>query len=182
MRETDLRVLLSHPQDVGIEVAERGREQQRGAILLDHGGHRLLHVGRLRHLLLLDHDDAGHLLDRGGRLGLRLAVTVVVAWADIDDAYHEFVGGGRAARAETADRSQRAYHAEALQHLATIEPVDGISHFALLAKLEDREAKTKLVKQGASQDVLSRCGSQALELRAILAAEIAGRRSAVPTS
>jgi hypothetical protein len=55
-----------------VEVAERRQEQQGRAVLLDHRAHRLLHVGGLRHLLLLDHRDAWHLLEGGSRLGLRL--------------------------------------------------------------------------------------------------------------
>jgi len=89
--ETDPGIFLGHLEDVRIEVAERGREEERGAVLLDHRAHGLLHVRRLRHLLLLYHGHARHLLDRRGGLGLRLVVAVVVARADVDDAHHELV-------------------------------------------------------------------------------------------
>ncbi|NYH16919.1 hypothetical protein GGD41_004147 [Paraburkholderia bryophila] len=86
MRETHLRILRRHLQHVWVEVTERGREDQRGAVLFDHRFHGFLHGDGFRHVLFLDHLHIGHLLDHGGGLRLRLVVTVVAARADVDHA------------------------------------------------------------------------------------------------
>ena len=80
------------------EVAERGRKQERGDIEIDHGLHGLLDRVGFRDLLLLDHLDAGHLLQRGGAGGVGLVVAVVVARSDIDEADDGILGERGAAR------------------------------------------------------------------------------------
>ena len=94
MAELDVGIFLRHRQHVRIEIAERGREQQRGAVEVDHRLHRLLDVDRLRHVLLFDDGDAFHLLQRRGALGMGLVVAVVVLRPDIDEADGE-IGGER---------------------------------------------------------------------------------------
>ena len=87
--ELDLRILRRHAQHVRVEVAERGREQERGAVEVDHALHRFLDGDRLGHLLFLDDLHAGHLLQDGRALGMGLVVAVVVARADIDEAHDQ---------------------------------------------------------------------------------------------
>src|SRR5262249_4614431 len=89
--------------------------------------------------LLLDDRHAGHLLDRRCGLGLRLVVPVVVAWADVDHADHQLVGGVSAANAETPDGRERTGNAELLEHRATVDAMDRrVTHFALSwEKVED---------------------------------------------
>ena len=86
MTELDLRVLGRHAQHVRVEVAERGREQERGAVHVDHALHRFLDGDGLRHLLFLDDLHAGHLLQDSRALGMGLVVAVVVARPDVDEA------------------------------------------------------------------------------------------------
>jgi hypothetical protein len=86
MRETHLRIFGRHLQHMRIEVAKRGREDQRGAVLFDHRFHGLLHGDGFRHVLLFHHLHVGHFLDHGGGGCLRLVVTVVAARADVDHA------------------------------------------------------------------------------------------------
>ena len=61
----------------------------------------------LRDALLLDHLDAGHLLDRGGALGVRLVVAEIVARPDIDEADHRRTGGAGAAERQGSRRRRR---------------------------------------------------------------------------
>src|SRR6267142_1103739 len=144
--EADLGILLGHPEDVRIEVAERRREQERRAVLLDHRPHRLLHVGGVRDLLLLDHRDAGHLLEGGGRLGLRLVVAVVVAWADVDDAHDQLVGCERTAGGR--ERAERPRPREAQQELPTIELSHEVLHSGSLFEVSARRISKDQARQG----------------------------------
>ena len=96
MLERDLGIFHRRLEDVGIEIAERGREQEPGAVEIDHALHGLRDLDGLGDALLLDHLDAGHLLDRGGAFGMRLVVTEIVARTDIDEAHHRRRRGARA--------------------------------------------------------------------------------------
>ena len=62
MQEFDLGVLRGHLQDVRVEIAEAGREQQAGVIQLDHALHGLGDVIGLGDLFFLDDLHAGHFL------------------------------------------------------------------------------------------------------------------------
>src|SRR5262249_29443819 len=86
MLQARLGVFVCLAQHVGIEIAQRGWEQERRAVEIDHAVHGLLDRDRLRHLLFLDHLDVGELLERGGALRVRLVVAKIVAWPDIDEA------------------------------------------------------------------------------------------------
>jgi hypothetical protein len=96
--EAHLAVLVRELEHVRAEIAERGRKQERGAVEIDHRLHGLLDRVGLRDLLLLDHLDAGHLLERGGAGGVCLVVAVVVARADIDEAHDRVLRERRPAR------------------------------------------------------------------------------------
>jgi hypothetical protein len=85
MEEGDVGILFRFLEDVWIEIAERGREEQRRAVEIDHALHGLLDVDRLGHPLFLDDLDP-HRLDRGGAGGMRLVVAVVVLCSDVDEA------------------------------------------------------------------------------------------------
>ena len=98
MLEAQLRILRRLLEHVRIVVAERGREEQRRAVEIDHRFHGLLHGVGLGDFLFLDHLDAGHLLERGGAGGVRLVVAIVVARADIDEADGGVGGHCRAQR------------------------------------------------------------------------------------
>src|SRR4029077_11788187 len=84
-------------------------------------------VGGLRHLLLLDHRDAGHLLEGGGGLGLRLVVAVVVARTHVDDTHHQLVRSERAAGGR--ERAERSGSREAQQEFPAIELSHALLHF-----------------------------------------------------
>jgi hypothetical protein len=56
--EGDVRILLGEIDDERIVVAERGREDQVGAIEIDHRLHRLGDSVGLGDVLFLDHSDA----------------------------------------------------------------------------------------------------------------------------
>ncbi len=93
MGEAHVGVLARHRQHVRVEVAERGREQQRGAVLRDHALHGLLHGVGLGHVLFLDHLDASHLLHHGHGFSVRLVVAEVVLRTDVDEAErHRLLG------------------------------------------------------------------------------------------
>ena len=104
MLEARLGKFVGELDHVRAEVAERGREQERGAVEIDHQLHGLLDRVGFRDLLLLDHLDAGHLLQRRGAGGVRLVVAVVVARADIDEADDGILGEGGANRQRRGKR------------------------------------------------------------------------------
>ena len=113
VEEHDVRILLGHLEDVRIEVAERGREDELRPVGVDHADHRLLDVDVLRYLLLLVDLDAGDLLDRGGAFGVGLVVAVVVLRADVDEAHGDGLAGVAAlAAAGDADQTGRQRHGE----------------------------------------------------------------------
>ena len=85
MKERDVRILFRFLENVRIEIAERGRKEQRRAVEVDHALHGLLDVDGLRDPLFLDDLDP-HRLDRGGAGGVRLVVAVVVLRTDVDKA------------------------------------------------------------------------------------------------
>jgi hypothetical protein len=67
-----------------------------------------LHGGGLGHVLFFHHLDAGHLLELGGGLGLRLVVAKVVARADVDHAHGQrFCAKASGLAAEGAARQAR---------------------------------------------------------------------------
>ena len=86
MFEAKFRKLLRHLDHVRVVVSERGREQQRRAVEIDHRLDGLFDRVGFRHFLFLDDLEAGHLLQRRGALGVSLVVAVVVARTDIDEA------------------------------------------------------------------------------------------------
>ena len=122
MAELHLRVLGGHAQHVGVEIAEAGRENQRGAVELDHALHGALDIGGLGDLLLLDELDVLHLLQHGGGFGMRLVVAVVVLRADIDEADR---GGRRGGGAEAAEGKGGRREGGPLQQAAAGEVVAG---------------------------------------------------------
>ncbi len=87
--EAHIRILGREFEDMGVEVAERRREQERRAVEVDHRLHRLLDVERLGHVLFLDDRHARHRLHGGGAFGMGLVVAEVVAGADVDEAHGE---------------------------------------------------------------------------------------------
>ena len=98
MKEGHILVLLRHLQDVRVEVTERSRENQLGAIEIDHALHGLLDGDGLRDHLLLANLDPRHFGQRGGALGVCLVVTVVGLGADVDETDRQRIGrsgGGR---------------------------------------------------------------------------------------
>jgi hypothetical protein len=101
MAELDVGNLPAFLQHVRVEVAERRREHEGGAVEVDHALHRFLDGDRLGHLLLFHDLHARHLLQDRSRLGVRLVVAVVVARADIDEADHQrLLRVGRACQSE----------------------------------------------------------------------------------
>ena len=86
MFEAQFRKLLRHLDHVRIVVTERGREEQRGAVEIDHRLDRLFDGVGFRHFLFLNDLEAGHFLQRRGALGMSLVVAIVVARTDIDEA------------------------------------------------------------------------------------------------
>ena len=106
MLEAQFRKLVRHLEDVRVVVAERGREQQRRAVEIDHELDGLFDRVGLRDFLFLDHLEAGDLLQRRRTLRMRLVVAVVVARPDIDEA-DRGVGGQRRASAEGGPQRQR---------------------------------------------------------------------------
>jgi hypothetical protein len=118
--ELNVLVLGGHAQHVRVEIAVAGREQQRGAIQLDHAFHGLLHVVRLGNLLLLDDLHAGHLLQHGGGFGVGLVVAVIVLRADIDEANNQILRGLRGTGQEAgAQRQSGCAEADSGQQVAT---------------------------------------------------------------
>ena len=105
MLEPGLGIFVGELEHVRAEIAEGGRKQQRGAVEVDHRLHGLLDRVGFRDLLLLDHLDAGHLLQRGGAGGVRLVVAVVVARADIDEADDGILGERGASRQRRCQRA-----------------------------------------------------------------------------
>ena len=98
MTKLDIGIFLRRLDHEGVEIAERGREQQLGPVELDHGFHGLGDGRGLGDVLLLDHRDAGDRLQclRADRMGLVPAE--IIARPDIDDADGEAVGGAGAER------------------------------------------------------------------------------------
>jgi hypothetical protein len=123
--EAQLGKLRSHLEDMGVVVAEGGREEQRRAVEIDHRLDRLLDRVGLGHLLLLDHLDAAELLQRRGALGMGLVVAIVVARADVDESDRGILGRGRT-RGGGGSQSKRC---AALEEVAT---GDGVEWHAML--------------------------------------------------
>ena len=99
--ELHVRIFLGEVDDEGRVIAERGREDQARAVEVDHQFHRLRDRVGLGHVLLLDHLDARHFLQRLDRDRVRLVPAEIVARADVDDADREVLGGeGAPERAE----------------------------------------------------------------------------------
>ena len=107
MLEAQLRIFGGHLDHVRVVVAERGREQQRRAVEIDHRLHGLLDRVGLRHLLLFDDLDARQLLQRRRALRMRLVVAVVVARTDIDEADRGVGGESRPQRPRLRRASMR---------------------------------------------------------------------------
>jgi hypothetical protein len=113
VQEGDVLVLAGLLEDVGIEVPERGREQQGRPVEVDHALHRLLDGHGLRDHLLLADLDAGELGQRRRALGVRLVVAVVGLRPHVDEADGERPGGRRptiavAAADDGEDEDERA--------------------------------------------------------------------------
>src|SRR5262249_42519766 len=70
--------------------------------------------------------DPRHLLEGGGRLGLRLVVAVVVARADVDDADDQLVGGERPPGGR--ERAERSGPRKAQQQLPAIDLTHELLH------------------------------------------------------
>ena len=104
MFEAKFWKLLRHLDHVRVVVAERGREEQRRAVEIDHRLDRLFDRVGLGDFLFLDHLEAGQLLQRRGALRVRLVVAVVVARTDIDEADR---GVGRQRGTRTKRRTKR---------------------------------------------------------------------------
>ena len=114
MAELHVGEFRGHGQHVRVEIAEGGREDQRGAVEVDHRFHRLLDVDRLGNVLLLDDGDALDALQRRRTLGMRLVVAVVVLRADIDEADGGSGGEGRLTERHAEARPSAAPAAEVL--------------------------------------------------------------------
>ena len=97
--------LVEHERAV---VAERGREDETGAVELDHQLHGLRDRDRLGDVLLLDDLHVRNLLKRLRGDGVRLVPAVVVVRADIDDADGQAVGSGRPEWGEAGRKAKGA--------------------------------------------------------------------------
>ncbi|RMS11646.1 hypothetical protein ALP75_201904 [Pseudomonas syringae pv. actinidiae] len=118
MRKTHVRVLFRDLHHMRFEVAKRGRENQRCAVLTDHGFHGLLHGHGFRDVFLFDHFDVGQRLDNRGCLGMSLVVTKVVARPDVDKTHHQRRIGG--VGATKRQRRAQTDNARQLDETATI--------------------------------------------------------------
>ena len=119
MGKPHIRVLGGQREDVGVEVSERGGNDQPRAILGNHASHGLLHRGGFGHVLLFHQLDAGQLFQFGGSLCVGLVVAVVVARAHIDHPDRQGLLGLRpgAPGAQCACRTQSG---QGFEGLATI--------------------------------------------------------------
>lgn len=102
MLEADIGISRRHGQDMWVEIAEGGREEQRGTVEVDHALHGLLDVDRFRHLLFFDHRHALDRLDRGSAFGMSLVIAEVILRADIDEADGQTCGAGDIERKHAA--------------------------------------------------------------------------------
>ena len=107
MLEARLRIFVGHLDHVRIVVTERRREEQRGAVEIDHRLHRLLDRVGLGDLFFLNHLDVGQFLERGGALSVGLVVAVVIARADVDETDRGLFCVSRAQRHRRRDRQRR---------------------------------------------------------------------------
>jgi hypothetical protein len=114
--EPHVGIFRRHSQDMRVEIAEGGREEQRRAVEVDHRFHRLLDVDGLGDVLFLDDGDTGHRLDRGGAFGMGLVVAEIVLGADIDEADGQAVAG--APSRQGAERRAHGERGGALQKAA----------------------------------------------------------------
>src|SRR5258707_477577 len=81
LQEPPFRILRRDLDHRGTVEPERGREDARGAVEMNHALHGLLDGVGLGPFLFPDDFDAGHLLDRRGSRRMRLVVAVVVTRA-----------------------------------------------------------------------------------------------------
>jgi hypothetical protein len=93
VEELHLGILLGHPQDVRIEIAEGGGEHHGRTVQVDHVAHGLLHGGCLRNAGFFDTLDPVEFLNAGAPLRMRLVVAVVVLGPDVDETHRHLVGG-----------------------------------------------------------------------------------------
>ena len=101
MPELDIRIFLGHLDDERRVIAKRGRENESGAVEIDHRFHRLGAGVGLRNILFLDDLDARHQFQGLGGDRMRLVPAEIVASPDIDDAHSEVARGqGAPSRAE----------------------------------------------------------------------------------
>jgi hypothetical protein len=116
MAELHVGIFRRDAQHVGVEIAERGEEDQVGAVEIDHALHRLFDGRGLGDFFFLKIFDVRlALAQRGDGLRVRLVEAEIVLWADIDEADRRRVGaGGRGADQRGAQR-----HRCALQNLTT---------------------------------------------------------------
>ncbi len=84
--ELHVRIFLGRLDHEGVEIAERGGEQQARAVEIDHRLHRLGDGVGLGDVLLLDHGHVGQGLERSGPHGMGLVPAEVALGADIDHA------------------------------------------------------------------------------------------------
>jgi hypothetical protein len=128
MAELHIRELGAHRQHMRVEIAKRGREDERGAIEIDHALHGLLHIDRLGDVLLLDDGHAFDGLEGRSTLGMGLVVAIVILGADVDEADgggcrqcrpHEQAGGQEARRNTRSGGLQKlAAGKQGIHHLA----------------------------------------------------------------
>jgi hypothetical protein len=109
--EVHLRILGRDLDHVRAEVAERGRENERRAVEIDHRLHGLLDRVGLRDFFLFDNLQPRHFLQRRCGLRMRLIVAIVVARTDINEANR---GVRRCGRARAEDRA-KCQHCASLQ-------------------------------------------------------------------
>ena len=84
MLEPHVGVFRRDLKDMRVEISERGREEQRGLIKVDHRFHRLLNVNGFGHVFLFDDDNAFHCLDGCGPFGMGLVIAKVIFRTDVD--------------------------------------------------------------------------------------------------
>ena len=94
--ELHVGVLLGEVDHERIEIAERGAEDEVGAVEVDHRFHRLGDGIGLGDVLLLDDGDVGDALENLHGDGVCLVPAEIIARADIDGTQRDVGGVGRA--------------------------------------------------------------------------------------
>jgi hypothetical protein len=94
--ELDVRIFLRQVDDERRIIPKRGRQNEAGAVEVDHRFHRLRDRVGFGHVLFFDDLDPRHFLQRLDRDRVRLVPAEIVSRPDINDP-HSQVGGGESA-------------------------------------------------------------------------------------